>query len=130
MSNVIETTQNSTEPLVMASDAKARDDLTIASGTFVKGEVVFVSGGAIVKYVPATNVPNAVLLEAQDASGGALTGVSGLIKGEVDARQVVFTSGDADSANVIYGPSLSSRECLALASIYLVDTRSVDAQQL
>ena len=129
MANVVQTTQNNTEPLVLASDNKARDDFTIASGVFVKGEVVSISGKAIAKYVPASNVPNGVLLADQDATV-ALTNVTALIKGEVDETQLTYdVTDDIETANAIYGPALTTRQCLELVGIYAVDTRAVMAQQ-
>ena len=125
MSNLLVTLANDTEPLVLGSDSKTRDDFTIASGTFLKGEVVYANGAAIAKYVAASNVPNAVLLHDQDASS-PLTGVSALIRGDLDARKVVFSAGDADTANAIYGPTISSKQALALVGVYLVDCVSID----
>lgn len=130
MANLIQTTQNNTEPLVLASNSIARDDYTMATGTFVKGEVVFISGKAIAKYVPATNVPNGVLLDDHDASGGALTDITALIKGQVDELQLTYdVSDDIETANANYGPALTTRQCLELVGIYAVDTKKVMAQQ-
>ena len=130
MANLLKTTQNDVEPLALEYH-ELRDSYAVASGVFVKGEIVSITApNAIVKFVPASNAPMAIMVNDVDASGGAVSGVSAYVKGKFDERKVNFNGGDADTTTAVWGPTLTTRDALRLMNIDLVSAYSIDRQQV